>query len=504
MPDQTRVDNESKQDRERSSFRDLFSIDIRSLALFRVGLALILLCDLIERSKSLTAHYTDAGVLPRAAIAEYASHTILSLHLLSGSIAFEALLFLLSGALAVMLLVGWHTRLATGLSFVLLFSLQQRNMLINHNGDVLERFLLLWGVFLPLGAYAAFDAGRRRQSSQSPRVFSVASVALLFQPLAIYVVATVSKLQSEAWIEGRALYAVLNKATYVRPMGEWLLEFPEAVTFFNHATIGIEAIIPIMLLSPWWSSRLRTAAVVANFAFQLGIWMCLNIGYFQPLAALTLIPYLPSSVWDRSSRFRLPVTSAEGEAGPAPALRLVGRHVGHAVAGVVFAYVIVSNAMALFPSYRQLPEPLGSVGRILRLNQRWRVFVNTDQTVQGWFVVIGHLQDGRKVDLAQGNPNVSFERPRYYAETLPNNNWRIYWSKMAQQRFAIWRPYLVDYYCEQLNTTEEMRVPLTSVEVIHMAEIAYDPSQPKRLFPRRLIHKTCAPQLTPPTYSQTE
>ncbi len=497
MPAQERVDNASRPDAGRASCRDLFSIDIRSLALFRIGLALLILCDLIDRSKTLTAHYTDAGVLPRAALAQLTNDTILSLHLLSGSFAFEGFLFLAAGVLAVMMLVGWHTRWVTLLSFILLFSLQQRNLLVTQAGDVLQRFLLLWAVFLPLGAYAAFDARRRTSSPPSPQVFSVASIALLFQPLAIYVVATVSKFQSEAWIEGRALYAVLNKATYARPIGEWLLEFPEAVTFFNYATMVIEGIIPLMLLSPWFSSRLRTGAIVANFAFQAGIWMCLNIGFFQPLAALALIPYLPSRVWDRAPQFRLPAPATPAtHDGPPSGTVPIWRHLNSAVAGVLLAYVIVSNVTTFSPGYTKLPEPLWSFGQLLRLNQRWRVFVNTDNTVQGWFIVAGHLKDGRAVDLTQGLPTVSLERPRHYAETLPNNNWRIYWSKVAQQRFAVWRPYLADYYCNQWNTTADTSLPLASVEVIHMAEMAYDPTQPKRVVPRQLIHKTCTSVLT--------
>ena len=46
-------------------FERIFSIDYRSLAAFRIGLALILLCDLFNRSQDLVAHYTDLGVLPR-------------------------------------------------------------------------------------------------------------------------------------------------------------------------------------------------------------------------------------------------------------------------------------------------------------------------------------------------------------------------------------------------------------------------------------------------------
>ena len=44
---------------------DVFGIDTRSLAVFRIGLALTILLDLVLRAQDLGAHYTDAGVLPR-------------------------------------------------------------------------------------------------------------------------------------------------------------------------------------------------------------------------------------------------------------------------------------------------------------------------------------------------------------------------------------------------------------------------------------------------------
>src|SRR5438270_677959 len=44
----------------------LFSIDLRSLALFRVGLAILFFGDLFERVSNLSAQYTDIGVLPRS------------------------------------------------------------------------------------------------------------------------------------------------------------------------------------------------------------------------------------------------------------------------------------------------------------------------------------------------------------------------------------------------------------------------------------------------------
>src|SRR5690349_23638509 len=51
-----------------SKITQIFGIDLRTLALFRVCLALIILLDLALRARDLTAHYSDYGVLPRAAL----------------------------------------------------------------------------------------------------------------------------------------------------------------------------------------------------------------------------------------------------------------------------------------------------------------------------------------------------------------------------------------------------------------------------------------------------
>ena len=47
---------------------EIFGIDLRSLALLRVGLALLVIIDLVQRSFDLKAHYTDLGILPRWAL----------------------------------------------------------------------------------------------------------------------------------------------------------------------------------------------------------------------------------------------------------------------------------------------------------------------------------------------------------------------------------------------------------------------------------------------------
>jgi hypothetical protein len=83
-------------------------------------------------------------------------------------------LFAIAALVAIALLVGYRTRLATVL-LALLASLQARNPTLIQGGDNLLLLLLFWGMFLPLGARFAIDAaldrragGRRTHTARSP------------------------------------------------------------------------------------------------------------------------------------------------------------------------------------------------------------------------------------------------------------------------------------------------------------------------------------------------
>ena len=51
-----------------SKLTKIFGLDLRSLAVFRIGLALVVMADLLSRFRGVSAHYTDQGVLPREAL----------------------------------------------------------------------------------------------------------------------------------------------------------------------------------------------------------------------------------------------------------------------------------------------------------------------------------------------------------------------------------------------------------------------------------------------------
>src|SRR5688572_17145385 len=196
----------------RAKLDELFGIDVRSLAALRIGLALLLFVDLVQRSGDLVAHYTDFGLLPRADLLQLSpSRWLVSLHLISGVWQVQALLFVVAGVCALALLVGYRTRTATALSWLLFTSINTRNPLLVLGADVLIRVVLFWAMFLPLGArYSVDSAWRRAPTLQSPRRLSAATVAYLGQLVLVYWFTALRNSDPEWRTEGTALYYALS------------------------------------------------------------------------------------------------------------------------------------------------------------------------------------------------------------------------------------------------------------------------------------------------------
>jgi hypothetical protein len=303
----------------------LFGIDVRSLAAFRIGLALLLLCDLWFRCGSLGAFYTDAGVLPRAdqPVADVNAAWHVSLHLANGSWWWQAVLFALAAGFAFMLLVGWRTRLALVASWVLLLSLHARNGQVLQGGDILLRCLLFWAMFLPLGAVFSVDRARAALHgggvAEPPRrrFVSVASAALLLQICFVYWFSAALKKDPDWHSDGTAVYYALSLEQLSTPFGQWLLNFPELLKVITQATMVQEAYGPYLAFAPGlllgaFSLRLaeratewsRLAAVILFVGFHLGLAATMELGPFPYICWVGWIPFLPALFWDGLERRR--------------------------------------------------------------------------------------------------------------------------------------------------------------------------------------------------------
>ncbi|HYE07757.1 MAG TPA: HTTM domain-containing protein [Planctomycetota bacterium] len=280
----------------------VLGLDLRSLALFRVFIALVILADLANRARWLVAHYTDAGVLPRAdSVALTASPWQWSLHLASGAWPLQALLFALAAGFAVMLLFGWKTRLATVASWLLLASLHGRNHLVLQGGDVLLRCLLFWAMFLPLGACWSLDRARRSDDWPVPRsVLSFGTAAFVLQLAMMYIFSGFLK-HHRIWTEGDAGWYALSIDQLATPFAGWMLGHPDLLRWSTLFILWFERLAPIMLLIVSMQG-VRLLTVVVFFGAHAAMWACLELGPFPFVCWAAWCALLPTAFWDRLLR----------------------------------------------------------------------------------------------------------------------------------------------------------------------------------------------------------
>jgi len=301
-----------------SYLRSAYSLDLRSLALFRIALGAVLLGDLIARSSDLTVFYTDWGVLPRAALLDkFSLAERFSVHLISGQFLFQAILFVIAGLLALMLLFGMHTRLATFASWFMLVSVQNRNPAILQGGDVYLRVLTFIAIFLPLGALYSVDAALDTTPPEDKTegrfsYFSTPGLALMAQIALMYAFAVVLKNSREWRIDHSAVFYALSIQQMSAPVGRFLLHFPKLLPWLTRSTLWQESSIPLLILTPVLAGPARFFAALLILVLHIGIGLSIRLGHFPYIACMAAVPLLPTWFWNRKLVRRLLPWSAEG------------------------------------------------------------------------------------------------------------------------------------------------------------------------------------------------
>lgn len=486
--------NQEARPRE-SLWTRLVGIDPRSLATLRIGLALVLIFDLLDRFRDLEAHYSDTGLLPRADLLAWKADAVsFSVHLLSGLWWMQGLLLALGLGAAVFLLVGRYTRTATFVSWLLLASLHARNPLVLHGGDQLLRCLLFWCLFLPMGRAVSLDALARgdtvgddgddiAQTGSPRKIVSVATLALKLQVCGMYWTTAVLKWHP-IWIEdGTAVLMALKLDQLATPFGRFLTQWPAMLEVATFGTMWLEILGPLLVFSPWFTERLQLFAVVLFVGFHVfGLAPALYLGIFPFVCAAAWTQFLPARFWDEwrvrvpgqdrvealgrkvarhllpwfgvaeeSREIQLTETQPLKVGSPRPGRRIVNVLTNVAVA-FLLVYVALWNLRTIdFERYETiLPRSANFVGDFLQLGQLWNLFAPFPATEDGWFVFEGTTVGGRTVDARAGGP-VSHEKPDNVSRSLGNQRWKKYLMNLDERQNGLHRRFFGRYLCEHWN-----------------------------------------------------
>jgi hypothetical protein len=292
-----------------SPLSQVFGIDLRSLALFRVALGLCVLDDIVVRLCDLTVFHTDYGVVPRIAVLELWDPLIItSLHMVSGGYLYQLALLLVAAAAAFSMTIGYRTRLACVVSFVLLVSVQIRNFAIIQGSDDLLRLVHLWALFLPLGARYSVDATldpegayvvRPDNLRRSNDYLSPATAALLLQSASVYVFGALLKTESSVWVpDGTAVYYALSIDQFATLLTPLLTAVPFFMTVLTYLVWLLELGGGLLLFSPAATAQLRVMVLSFFVVMHLGFEMFLQVGLFPYVSLASLAPFVPGRAWD--------------------------------------------------------------------------------------------------------------------------------------------------------------------------------------------------------------
>jgi hypothetical protein len=452
-------------------FREAAAIDLRSLALFRVCLGVVVLYDFLARLPDLRAHYSDDGVLPRRALGEVAWH--LRLYLLSGELRWVGGLFAISILASVALVLGWRTRLATFVCWFSLLSLHTRNGLVLQGGDALIVLLLLWSLFLPLGAHWSVEAWQTRaqKAPLSPRIFGAATVALYLQVAVMYFITGTLKLAMPHWRRGEGVTLALSTDEFVTGFGLLLLPHQGLLVMMSHFTLALEILGPFLLLVPASRTRFRTALVFSFIAFHVGLALTMRLGLFSFVCMTAWIFALPSGFWiglearmRRLAGRRFP----PADAGGGPLTSALGRVPGSWsdwLAGVLATYMVLATIVADRWASTRFGDVFLRPSARLGIKVRWSMFVG-ERSTTGHFVAAAMLEDGRQIDALRAGAPLRWERPAVPSATFPNQRWRKYMGKLIPEDADEARAAFADYLCRE-GRRGRWGSPVATLQVVY-------------------------------------
>jgi hypothetical protein len=462
--------------------RVYLTADARSLAAGRIVLALVLLRDLIGRWMELSIWYTNDGIIP--------NHTMLwrppwdhvfSLFYLA-SYGYEAAIgFVICLIVYSSLLIGFKTKLSQILAMICMMSLHGRTLLFDNGGDVVLGLLTIWTTFLPTGRRFSVDAvlARRRAAANAPvpdgagvvaspivtpaakSFVSLAVLAVIFQLSIIYFFNAVHK-GGPTWRNGSAVNYAIHLDRLATWFAVWLRETmsPTVARALTYGALGTEAILPVLLLSPFGTRYCRRAAIVLVIGLHLGFASCMNLGNFVPAMIAYTPNFIPAEDWDAFERWwarsvkrvdfgarvmarltswivRLAALLTPGRwtrvAGPGPVMTAIRRRLPAArevtvvlLMGIAGSQVLDENwgAHKVFDHHN--PKPVAAAVSYLGLFQGWSMFAPDAPMTDFNLMIDAVTVDGRHVDPYNEVANPRHPHPGFTIPKSLGPSWIFY------------------------------------------------------------------------------
>ena len=379
----------------RGYFGALAVLDERSLAVFRVLVALVVLFDIWLAWSMLDLWPGLQGFVSG-----------LPLPLLLGSESWT--LGVLLGVYAVLaagLFLGYQTRWCT-LGVWLMSSGYQytARYTADYHNEILCT-LLFWCQFLDLGRRWSLDA-RRARSRNTPKRHLLEQIAACFFVLTfahIYLDNVANKF-GDAWRQdGTAIWFALKDMGLSSQIGLWAVEHLPFEIFWaaNYGVLAIELLAPILILSPRWRAQTRIVGCCMLFLLHGGLWVFMDLEAFPLTMIAGAFCLLPAAFWSRFTAAR-PVSGAGVERVPVAAARKPTLRPTFLLWMLLCVGLVINLEGSRLLSLEEYPYPgsrwIERTKYFLGLETEWWMYASEPPDFGGWWVVVARTADGREID----------------------------------------------------------------------------------------------------------
>lgn len=453
----------------------------------RIAISLVLLGDLVIRSLSIKAFFTDQGVLPIQVLKDYNWNPYyFSFHALSGDLWWQILLFIINATCVIALLIGYRYRLFTFICWVFLTSLQNRNPFILQGGDDLIRLLLFWAIFLPWGERYSIQ----KYSPYPNSYFSIANIGYIFLIASVYFFSALQKTSSEWHEEGTALYYALSLDQVRLPLGTFIYQFPVLMKFLTWFVYYVEMLAPIFLILPFQHKIFRIIGISLITLLHIGIGGSLYVGLFFVFGLTSLIGLFPEKIMNWYEAKKWNTITNHPMSGKVIEINIyfdITKTIKNFFLGLVFAFCMMLNLSNVQKFPYTLDISFINFGNMFRLEQNWGMFAPYILKDDGFLVFSGFTKDNRYIDIRREGKDVSFQKPNSIVTEFESDRWR----KFAENYLYDNNNYMRNYYCKYLIETWNKKHPeqtITDLTIFFVKETTLPDYQLKPLEKRALCN----------------
>ena len=270
----------------------------RPLAVLRIGLAAVLLGQAISLAPSLFLFFGEHGIVQSpivTALVPAALPRITYLIELLAPFGLGERMTLLACfgiyvAALQLLLVGWNTRAAAVVAWLLHLSLKTTATTSAYGAFEFATIALFYCAVFPVGAALSLDADPRRRQAvafQSQLGLRVVQIHLCI----VYLSSGIEKIRGEQWRNGEALWRAVMRPGFAQFDLSWLASYPTIARLACWGTLAIELGFAFFI----WPRITRRICACATIGMHAGIALVLGLWSFSGVmivlnAAAFLVP----------------------------------------------------------------------------------------------------------------------------------------------------------------------------------------------------------------------